>query len=47
MIKEGRILPSLQKESWDMTEGTWMHVVETNTSCKNFFLITLFILIGG
>ena len=47
MIKEGRILPSLQKESWDMTEGTWMHVAETNTSCKNFFLINLFILIGG
>ena len=47
MIKEGRILPSLQKESWDTTEGTWMHVGETNTSCKNFFLIYLCILIGG
>ena len=39
MIKEGRILSSLQKESWDTTDVTWMHMVETNTSCKTFFLI--------
>ena len=38
--------PQGHKES-DTTEGTWMHVGETNTSCKNFFLIYLCILIGG